>query len=80
MVALQVRVRSAGGDLVGGAEVRWEIDGDGELLDGATTLSDGSGIATQRVRLGTGPGRIAIRAVDLESRETATFQVIIEAR
>lgn len=77
MVALQVRVRNASGELVGGAEVRWEIDGDGQLLDGASTASDPSGMATQRVRLGTGPGRVAIRAFDVESRETALFQVLI---
>jgi hypothetical protein len=79
MVALQVRVRSAGGELVGGAEVRWEIDGEGELLDGGTTASDASGLATQRVRLGSGPGRVAVRAFDPESRETALFQVLVGA-
>jgi hypothetical protein len=50
-VVLQVRVRSAAGEPVAGARVQWSIDGAGDLLDGATTTSDGAGVAGQRVRL-----------------------------
>jgi chitinase len=77
MVVLQVRVTGGAGEPVAGATVQWTLDGAGELLDGASTTSDGSGIASQRLRLGSGPGRVAVRATDVETNETALFHVTV---
>jgi len=78
-VALQVRAESAGGEPVAGAAVRWVVDGAAELLDGDATRTDESGVATQRLRLGNSPGRIAVRALDARGNEAATFLVIVKA-
>ena len=78
-VVLQVRVRNASGGAVAGEPVHWAVDGDGELLDGPTTSTSRSGVASQRLRLGTGSGRLAVRVDDESHTETVLFQVAISA-
>jgi hypothetical protein len=76
-VVLQVRVRNAGGGAVTRAPVHWMVDGDAALLDGPTTLTARNGMATQRVLLGTGSGRLAVRADDDTHTETVLFQIAV---
>jgi hypothetical protein len=78
-VLLQVRIHNAAGGAVARAPVHWAVDGDAALLDGPTTLTGRNGVASQRLRLGTGSGRLAIRASDASHTETVLFQVAISA-
>ncbi len=77
MVVLQVRARTAAGEPDGRAEVRWETDGEGELLAGPVTTTDGDGVASQRVRLGAGPGHLVVRAAATGGDETVLFQITV---
>ena len=78
-VVLQVRLRNTAGGDVARAPVHWMVDGDATLLDGPTTATGRNGVATQRVRLGTGSGRLAVRADDDTHTETVLFQIAISA-
>ena len=78
-VMLQVRLRNTAGEPVSGAPVSWEVDGDANLLDGATTTTTRGGRASQRVLLGTGSGRLAVRAHDASRNEVVLFQIAISA-
>jgi chitinase len=78
-VVLQVRLRNTAGGPVAGAPVAWTVDGDATLLDGPTTVTGRGGVATQRVRLGTGSGRLAVRAEDATHTEAAMFQIAVSA-
>ncbi|HVS02629.1 MAG TPA: Calx-beta domain-containing protein [Thermoanaerobaculia bacterium] len=80
MVVLQVRLRSAGGEPVRGTLVQWGLDGDGELLDGATTATDENGRAAQRVRLGDNPGHLAVRAEHPGSHSAVVYQITVGSR
>jgi hypothetical protein len=79
MVVLQVSLRSAAGGPVTRTPVSWRLDGDGVLLDGPTTLTDGEGIATQRVRLSASVGRSAVRAEDASRDQSVLFQLAVSA-
>ena len=76
-VLLQVRMRNTAGGVVARAPVHWFLDGDGALLDGVTTVTGRNGVATQRVRLGSGTGRLAVRADDDTHTETVLFQIAV---
>jgi hypothetical protein len=76
-VVLQVRLRNSAGEPVAGAPVHWEVDGDATLVDGPATLTARSGRATQRVLLGSGSGRLAIRAHDASRSEVVLYQIAV---
>lgn len=78
-VMLQVRLRNTAGEAVSGAPVVWEVDGDATLLDGGTTTTNRGGRASQRVLLGGGSGRLAVRAHDASRGEVVLFQIAVSA-
>lgn len=78
-VVLQVRLSNTAGGVVARAPVHWLVDGDATLLDGATTLTNRSGVATARVLLGGGSGRLAVRAAGAGFTESVLFQIAVSA-
>ena len=78
LLVLQVRIESDGGEPVSGASVHWSVDGSADLLDGAVTTTDRSGRASQRVRPGTNPGLLAVRAAASDPEQTVLFQVSVD--
>lgn len=79
IVVLQVRKVTRSGSPAPDAEVHWRIssDTDGELLDGATTLTDDSGIATQRVGAGRNTGVSSVVARDAGGTREVFFTVTV---
>lgn len=74
---LRVSVRRVTGDVPSDeVTVRWEVvEGAGATLERATSVTvDQTGIATNRLRLGTTPGRYRVRAVTDGAREPAEFE------
>lgn len=75
---LQVIVRTISGRLSQkGVSVFWEIEqGDASLVDIATTVTDTTGSARMRVRLGSSIGPVTVRAtVQSERRPVAIFEL-----
>jgi uncharacterized protein YhjY with autotransporter beta-barrel domain len=79
--ALVIRVSNAQGVPVAGATVSWSVtEGEGELLDGAETITDGDGLTSNRLQLGTTLGDVQVLAEVAETRQSATFVLSAELR
>ncbi len=78
-VELEVRATRDDGAPVEGATVVWSVEGDGELLDGERTPTDGDGLATQRLRLG-GAGGVVVTATIEGADSGVEFMVTVESR
>jgi hypothetical protein len=76
-VALAVRVVSRGGRGVPEADVAWQLQGAGELLDGPLTRTAADGGAVQRLAAGAAPGISSVVASDPAGEREVVFTVTV---
>ena len=78
-IKLTVLALRSDGQPLAGVAVAWQLaEGDAELLDGDTTLTDADGVATQRVRLGATPGMVVVTAQIQDTEDAVSFEIEIE--
>ena len=77
IVPLQVRALSRGGRPAAHVAVTWQSTAAGELLDGPATSTDEGGVATQRVRVDSGPGTVSVVAHGGTGDRQVTFQITV---